>query len=607
VKFPHPCTGMAFLWFMPMFMTLPSMHGFVANYNQSGQHLQWFKPETSRFVSANVIHLETRTIRYYLDEAAYSETNRKQELDAIRVAFDQWQSVPNTDLHFEDAGFIEGEPVINLFDNTNMIYWEKESFLVNGGLDDIRGFLGLTYRAYFEDANMVEADIVFNGIERGWTTDFANPPFGAAFTESIAMHEIGHLIGMEHSSIGSSTMMWRDRYGPNNQLDLSMDDVAFVQAYYPAKGLSSQLGSLRGKVQLNGLGLPGAVILLEDTDGNLIQGTISEPANDAWEDGFYQMKAIPPGAYLLRVCPLDPPTAPNPWLIKGANIDFIKHGAGETAFLPSEPIEVDIAKGLSIEQDLSVSPGTPTLRIASIQPTASDIRLLTNEQSAAQVRQGDQNIWIGFYGENLGATEEPVHVGIRGSGIRTGITQFREKQFGTLDAWILQVSVADDAPLGLRSFYIRRGDEIAYANGFIDVRPSVPDFNQDGLNDDFQRTFYTRWTSPSAKPLADSDGDQYSNAEEYEAGSIPTLATSNPVTVLPPFSLLDVSLDEQGAWIRFESKPGMRYQLHGRKDVNGDAWSARGEAITATEGITILHDPSNNDLQSFYRVEVLPR
>ena len=51
----------------------------------------------------------------------------------------------------------------------------------------------------------------------------------------------------------------------------------------------------------------------------------------------------------------------------------------------------------------------------------------------------------------------------------------------------------------------------------------------------------------------------------------------------------------------------MRYQLHGRKDVDGDAWSARGEAITATEGITLLHDPSNIDLQSFYRVEVLPR
>ncbi|MEL0061773.1 MAG: matrixin family metalloprotease, partial [Verrucomicrobiales bacterium] len=241
---------MASLWLLPMFMTLYSMHGFVANYNQSGQQLQWFKPETSRFVSANVIHLETRTIRYYLDEAAYSETNREQELDAIRVAFDQWQSVPNTDLHFEDAGFIEGTPVINLFDNTNMIYWEKESFLVNGELDDIRGFLGLTFRAYFEDSNLVEADIVFNGMERRWTTDFANPPFGAAFTESIAMHEIGHLIGMEHSSIGSTTMMWRDRYGPNNQLDLSVDDMAFVQAYYPAKGQCSPRGRVRGKVLL---------------------------------------------------------------------------------------------------------------------------------------------------------------------------------------------------------------------------------------------------------------------------------------------------------------------------------------------------------------------
>ena len=235
---------------------------------------------------------------------------------------------------------------------------------------------------------------------------FCQSTFGAAFTESIAMHEIGHLIGMEHSSIGSTTMMWRSVWSQQSA-DLNVDDMAFVQAYYPAKGQSSQLGSLRGKVQLNGVGLPGAVILLEDTDGNLLQGTVSEPANDAWEDGFYQMKAIPPGAYLLRVCPLDPPTAPNPWLIKGANIDLIKHGVGETAFLPSEPIEVNIAKGLSIEQDLSVSPGTPTLRIASIQPTASDIRLLTNEQSAAQVRQGDQNIWIGFYGENLGPPKNP--------------------------------------------------------------------------------------------------------------------------------------------------------------------------------------------------------
>ena len=83
------------------------------------------------------------------------------------------------------------------------------------------------------------------------------------------------------------------------------------------------------------------------------------------------------------------------------------------------------------------------------------------------------NIWIGFYGENLGATEEPVHVGIRGSGIRTGITQFRKA--------IWHPRCLDPASeccrrctLGLRSFYIRRGDEIAYANGFIDIRPSCP-------------------------------------------------------------------------------------------------------------------------------------
>ena len=112
-----------------------------------------------------------------------------------------------------------------------MIYWEKESFLVNGELDDIRGFLGLTFRAYFEDSNLVEADIVFNGMERRWTTDFANPPFGAAFTESIAMHEIGHLIGMEHSSIGSTTMMCR--VSTNSPVNEPMSDKSVTMPLTP--------------------------------------------------------------------------------------------------------------------------------------------------------------------------------------------------------------------------------------------------------------------------------------------------------------------------------------------------------------------------------------
>lgn len=581
--------------------TIP-IHAFVAQWSNNGFPQHWFKIATNGVVPPTSATPGTQTIRYQLDQSAYSETNQEAELEAIRAAFDQWGEIPNSYLNFEDAGFIEGEPKIDLNDKYNMIFWTKDSTLVNGEKDDIRGRFGLTYRAFFGDYSVVESDIVFNGVDHKWFTAFNQHEQTAINVEAIALHEIGHLIGMEHSTLGSSTMVFEARRGLNSQLDLSADDMAFVQSFYPEGNFLSTVGTIRGQIKMGAENLHGAVIVLEDLEGNPVRGTVSRAKTLVWEQGFYEMTAVPPGDYMLRVTPL-PPVDSQLYLIPWFVINFAKFQDIRTDFLPTELVPVSVtASGVST-QDVNVQQGEPPFRLQGIQRKVDALNILTTDRSPTSITQGEQGVWVGVYGENLPADAELT---VRGSGVHTTLSQYRADLFGTLDAWYIQVSVDEDAMPGARSFELRQGDHVAYANGYIDVVPKDPDYNGDGLNDQFQRTHFTRWTGSEAAPDFDADQDGYSNSQEYEAGSDPTNANSTPASVVSPFSLLSVEVTAEGASVTFESNPGVNYQLYSRRDIVGDPWVMQGEPVTAQGAETVIVDQNAGDDYRFYRIETVP-
>ena len=60
------------------------LEGFVGSYSENGLAQLWFKPASSIFVSKNVINAGNKTIRYYIDQNAFSEGNSENELEAIR-------------------------------------------------------------------------------------------------------------------------------------------------------------------------------------------------------------------------------------------------------------------------------------------------------------------------------------------------------------------------------------------------------------------------------------------------------------------------------------------------------------------------------------------
>ena len=63
----------------------------------------------------------------------------------------------------------------------------------------ISGALAVTFPMYFDDYTIVEADMVFNGVDNRWFADYNNSFSADNFVEAVALHEFGHFIGLQHS------------------------------------------------------------------------------------------------------------------------------------------------------------------------------------------------------------------------------------------------------------------------------------------------------------------------------------------------------------------------------------------------------------------------
>ncbi|SVC87357.1 uncharacterized protein METZ01_LOCUS340211, partial [marine metagenome] len=327
--------------------------------------LRWRLDELDPRVDPNVVNRDTRAIRYYLARDAWSEQNAEAELNAVRTAIGQWQSVPGTVLKFEEAGLVTAGVDVGR-DNTNVVYWVKEAAAngavwVNNERMEISGALAVTFPMYFDDHTIVEADMVFNGVDRRWFVDYNNSFSVDNFVEAVALHEFGHFIGLQHSPLGAATMFSRTGAGVGLAVGLLKDEIAATQALYGEPAALARLGSITGKVTM-GRGLVfGAVVLAEDAHGNIIQSTVTE------RNGQYELMALPPATYRLRVAPLhSPDTQPQP-LVRDIDIS-IEHEGAETKFRPTGYKQAVASPGKSSTLDFAVNKGSAPFYISAVRP-----------------------------------------------------------------------------------------------------------------------------------------------------------------------------------------------------------------------------------------------
>lgn len=563
--------------------------GFVAEVNEAGRVRRWaLNPPDSR-VATTAVNRNTRAIIYHLDAAGYSTTNTAAELDAIRASFDQWQAVPGTVLKFEEGAVVSGTTDVDSQDGVNTFFWTRDLF-VNGGRDNLSGVVALTYVASYSDNNVIaDADTVFNGGQYRWFTDASTDAGQSVFIEAITLHELGHFLGLRHSPIGGATMLFIGDFGVNSQVGLSEDEYAAARALYGTTVTSNAHGRITGTVRLNGTALFGAAVFASDTQGNVVGGTVTR------SNGVYELGGLLPGTYTVRAAPLDGTGSFN-YLLRGADIAGT-YASAATQFHPSADKSVSVTAGKATTSNIEVTSGEP-MRIVRVTRPAPDLSQFTSYNKPVSVQPLGQTVYVGVYTES--ALDGEVELSIPGDGLTLGATETRPNAIGPLSLAAVPVTIATNATPGLRSFQLRRGTSVAWLHGFLEISSRFPDVNRDGLDDQFQRRYWTRFTGAEAAPLSDPDGDGFNNAWEFMTDSVPTNRLS------AHFEILSVQVSAEGARVRAQTAAGKSFQLMTRETVPGSEWSATGNPVVAQGNETeFLDRTATRDIQ-FYRVQLLP-
>jgi hypothetical protein len=154
---------------------------------------------------------------------------------------------------------------------------------------------------------IIDADIEFNPAEP-FSTAATTPP--ASFDiQSVATHEIGHMLGMDHSGIAHTVMYpFGDTSATGIQRTLAVDDAAGIAFLYhtPGGSFDTSTGIISGQVTLNSSGIFAAhVIAIDATPGS---ATIGSAVIDGLTDtaGNYRLVGLPPGTYNVLALPLAP-------------------------------------------------------------------------------------------------------------------------------------------------------------------------------------------------------------------------------------------------------------------------------------------------------------
>lgn len=218
--------------------------------------------------------------------------------EAVRKSFEAWENIADIKFDLRPSEKQAISPAGKSGDGVSLItiaQTPENLLLFSGDNSDVAAYT----RVFFNRrGNIAEADIVLNPYAQ-FSTDGA---IGTFDLQATLTHEIGHLLGLDHSSVSGSTMF--EHQGKNGTYSLpnfsyrtlSDDDITGIRGLYGAETENEICcGSLQGKISVaKELKAKAIEIWLEEKASGKTVAAIQTNAL-----GKFKLGGLSPGTYRL--------------------------------------------------------------------------------------------------------------------------------------------------------------------------------------------------------------------------------------------------------------------------------------------------------------------
>ena len=282
----------------------------------------------------NMVWREAEEVIPFMIHSAGSDDLPAGEVQRVlRESFAVWEQVPGTRVRFEDQGETDSlDP--DMDDGVNLVIFDETGRWYSPPPE--AGIVAVTFSiANRFTGKMIDADIIFDGRNNRFAVGDSIPP-GYVSLKATAIHEIGHLIGLDHSPIHGppETRPTMNPYvfvdGLNEQVSLEPDDQAGAAFLYPEPGFLESSATISGRVRdVRDSLLVGAHVIAQNLETEALYSTLTFADEEAEDRGHYILRGLPPGEYRLQLEPILPPIAEWNFNLGYVHSEFDKDFPGE--------------------------------------------------------------------------------------------------------------------------------------------------------------------------------------------------------------------------------------------------------------------------------------